>query len=262
MTFQFLQRLTLPAVRKWYDPGAFFTFVFNVLKVKGIGGPAACAAAGSKGRTCLDLSIAPQVLYEAELVLCKHRQSCPVPRHSSEVRRQSCLVHRQSCPHVWCTQSSAMHANPVQCTASPLQRTTSPVYCQSSPAQCAASPAWYNQSSAMHASPVLWEDGKTWFSTKRTPALDWTWWVQPVGGKPVSADVPTAILPVGALILICQNLYLAKNGFSPTGLACALLYKHVRASRRKRFIMHPFVVWTPGRKHHSRIYEGMLVLLG
>ena len=160
-TIQFLQRLTLPAVRKWYDSSAIFTFVFIVLKVKGIGGPAVCAAAGSKGRTCLDLSIAPQVLCEAELVLCKHRQSCPVPRHSSEVRRQSCLVPRQSWPHVWCTQSSAMHASPVQCTASPLQRTTSPVYCQSSPAQCAASPAWYNQSSAMHASPVLWEDSKT-----------------------------------------------------------------------------------------------------
>ena len=155
MTFQFLQRLTLPAVRKWYDSSAFFTFVFNVLKVKGIGGPAVCAAAGSKGRTCLDLSIAPQVLYEAESVLCKHRQSCPVPRHSSEVRRQSSLVHRQSCPHVWCTQSSAMHASPVLSSAPLVLCNAQPVLSIANPVLPSAQPVLPGTTSPLRCTPVL-----------------------------------------------------------------------------------------------------------
>ena len=97
-----------------------------------ISGPAVCAAAGSKGRTCLDFSIAspvmsggspvlcnatpalssappvlnatpvpstaPQVLCNATAVLCSATPICLVHRHSSAIQRQSCIMHRKSSP--------------------------------------------------------------------------------------------------------------------------------------------------------------------
>ena len=98
-----------------------------------ISGPAVCAAAGSKGRTCLDLSIAPPVLSGGSPVICN---PTPAVSRAPPVLTNATPVLSLAPPVLSSAPPVLYNAARVLSIAPPVLSGAPPVLCNAAPVLC------------------------------------------------------------------------------------------------------------------------------